>query len=432
MDQLLKEIRKLPPLPEAVARVCQLADDPECDIREIADVISLDETLTARLLRISNSAFYGLTHKVSSVRQAVMVLGLRGVRNLALGVAVVGLKGRGDHEPALDRNTFWRHSLSVAIGTRMLGQELRLKCDDESFVAGLLHDIGKVVFGEFLAEPYAKILRRAQAGEAPLYALERQELGIDHASLGREICRHWKIPVTLTRVVYEHHGSVSGPDGDGEDDNLLAVVRIANSLAKMSDAGADPDVLVAPDFLNEMDRLEMEWETAERVMRILPGEVARAASCFGFAPDQSRVKVGTGRASPVVGVEAGSPLVDRAVRAGLISRGYHVCGIGEAREALRWMEAKYSSSAGEELEPPEGFPDHPILVGVVTERALDGAFAEMLERREIPVLDLKDWREQGGGTLADDHPTAPGALPVKTLESWLGQGLAAAARRMAA
>ncbi|MCC7294168.1 MAG: GGDEF domain-containing protein [Phycisphaerales bacterium] len=204
---LIERIRtaeNLPSLPAVAMQILALTRDESVSADSIAAVLQNDPALTARLLKVVNSSMFGIARKVTSVRQAVVLLGLRGVKVLALGFSLTDALN-GGAGGGFDYTSFWRRSLTTATAARQLGRCVAASQADEAFVAGLLSEIGTLAAYRCAADVYAPVLKEAQASSQPLCALERQRLGCDHAELGRELLNHWELPVALCEAVGAHH-----------------------------------------------------------------------------------------------------------------------------------------------------------------------------------------------------------------------------------
>jgi len=237
IDRIIESIQGLPPLPEAVCRLCELAGDLDADIHEMARVIAEDQALTTRILRIANSAFYGLSGRVRTVSHAIVVLGFREIRNLALGVTVFALRYGRDRSSPLDHTDFWRHALAVASAARMIATHVGLADPEEAYVAGLIHDVGKLVLVEHFPDEYTEALWQANSDGCPLNEAERAILGTDHAEVGRKLCEQWKLPGALVHGVALHHRSLEDMAKPAENEYLASVVRLADNAARVAGVG---------------------------------------------------------------------------------------------------------------------------------------------------------------------------------------------------
>lgn len=279
--QILQRISSLPPLPAAIGRLLRLVNEPDADFKEIAKTISLDQTLTAQLLRIANSAFYGFPQQIRTVQQATVILGRYAVRNMALSLTMVRLRHRMNENGPLAPEEFWRHSMAVACGARMLAQHQKAVAPEEAFVAGLLHDIGKIVLVEHDPERYAELLVAAQNGIAPLYALERETFGIDHAEVGEALCKHWNIPHMLTAVVAAHHG---GGSGDAATLEIVEIVNLADTLAKICEIGNGGNPHIRSSWLSGSKSFAGKGDRVRQILNSLREEVALNEQIFFNRP----------------------------------------------------------------------------------------------------------------------------------------------------
>ncbi|MCP4645396.1 MAG: HDOD domain-containing protein [bacterium] len=224
LDYILDEIVTLPSLPTAVARITQLVQNPDADLGEIGKAISADPSIALKTLRLVNSAYYGVRQKVSSVGQAVTLLGLKVIKNLVLTATVFDSFQQGADQ-------LLRHSVACGIAMKVLTSAKpgasKLEADD-AFVFGLLHDIGKIIFEGFLAKEFEDAVQMSRARQIPLYKAEREVIGADHAEMGAVLAIKWKLPDELAGAIAGHHDL-----NKCEDDNarkLAALLAIANYM----------------------------------------------------------------------------------------------------------------------------------------------------------------------------------------------------------
>ena len=219
IKRVLQDIREIPPLPEVATRVLQMTNDPDVSAAELNKVISRDEALTANVLKLCNSAYYGLPRVISSVQQAIMYLGFQTVRNMVLTSAmnqVYLLQDLSIYN--YKRNGLSDHSSAVAIAAQVLSRKLRPGLIDTAFTAGLLHDVGKIVLAKYLREH--KDHHQPQAGSPQISrSVERDLFGLDHAEVGAQIADNWNFPQELTLAIGFHHN----PD-EAKGRPLLAVI----------------------------------------------------------------------------------------------------------------------------------------------------------------------------------------------------------------
>ncbi len=277
--KITRKIQILPPLPLVAQRLCKLAENINADLHTVDQVISSDQALAARLLRITNAAFYGLPQRVTTISQAVIVVGFQGVKNLALSVALL------DHhisETLSDTHAqFWRHALATGCAARLLARPMRINIAEEGFTAGLLHDIGMLVMIENFSEQYDAVLHAANAGQADLVALEQEQMGINHCAVGRELCRHWQIPETLAVITEHHHDNNAPAQPPSQPARMLLAVQLADLLANIAGLGADGHPLDNPDLRRRATAF-LPPETLREVIANLPLEVRKVESLLNL------------------------------------------------------------------------------------------------------------------------------------------------------
>lgn len=197
VDELKEQLEKLPASRAAALRVVQVVDDPATGAADVAKAASADPALTARILRVANSAYYGLSGRIGTPAFAVTVVGFATVRSLA-ALSASGLAGPGACPPE-----FWARAAAVASGSSLLARRVGADAP-EAFCAGLLHDLGTALLRQHAPEQQEDILRRAQAGE-PLLELEREAYGGNHASLCASVLGGWRFPDDLCEAIGKHH-----------------------------------------------------------------------------------------------------------------------------------------------------------------------------------------------------------------------------------
>ena len=235
--ELVGGVVRLVSLPEVCIRVNEMLDDPHASASDFGKVIGQDTGLTARLLKIVNSSFYGFPSRIETVSRAVTVIGLRELRGLVLAASAVETFSRIPTE-VLNMVRFWRHSVYTGVVAQALAEQASVLHSERLFVAGLLHDIGKLILCHRLPEVARTIQQRLQQADKPDFLIERELLGFDHAAVGGELIRAWQMPASLETAVRFHHDP-----GAAEAYPLeAALVHIANSMTGMAEQGLDVDV----------------------------------------------------------------------------------------------------------------------------------------------------------------------------------------------
>ena len=229
LENVVASVCDLPALPSVVAEVMQIINDQAATVPQICECIQRDPALAAKILMVSNSPYYGMRQHVATLKLALVVLGVRQVRNIVLGITVFeNLRDQGVGQTWL--RDLWRHSVLVGALSKKLGVALALGLQGEDFVVGLLHDVGKAILYNGLGTAYDSIIKASGTGHSDeLCALERESLGFDHADAVAAMATHWGLPVSLGDSLWRHHAMedqrrLSAAAAPG----LAGVVRIAN------------------------------------------------------------------------------------------------------------------------------------------------------------------------------------------------------------
>ena len=232
ISELVHGVSGLITLPDVFIRINKLIADPNSNMMDIAQAVERDPSFTLRLLRVANSPFYGFSSTIDTVSKAVSIIGTSQIRNLALATSVAS-SFDGLPNTLVSMEHFWRHSLYCALAARILAEKAG-QCDaDAIFTAALLHDIGElVIFNRMPQQAKEVLLLVLDSGDAlPVYQAERQIMGLDHAQVGGELARQWKLPPMLEECIELHHEIASADRFPRE----VALVHIANILALMAE-----------------------------------------------------------------------------------------------------------------------------------------------------------------------------------------------------
>lgn len=223
-------IARMPSLSTTVIKVLETCNDPQASANDLKRVISLDPVLTGRVLKLINSAYYSLSKPVSSLTRAIIMLGVNTVKNLALSFSIMdNFKGKSSCL-SFSVDEFWTHSLGVGVVAKSLAALTGVPVirREDFFVAGLLHDLGKLPLHMQLPAEYYRVCETVHSGLEPLYQNEARCLGIDHRALGSIIAKKWCLGSTLVESLAYHHNPADGSEKNRE---FLAVVALANQLA---------------------------------------------------------------------------------------------------------------------------------------------------------------------------------------------------------
>ena len=181
VEKVVARIGDLPAMPEIVTKVMQITEDPGVAVSDVSELIEQDPALTAKLLKVSNSSYYGMRQVVGTLKLALVILGVREVRNIVLGISVVDTLSDASTDRLLNKEGLWKHSVTVASFSKKLGIHLDLSLQGEDFIAGLLHDIGKLVLWRQMQDEYIEVYDAAKENGGSLHEFELDRLGFDHA-----------------------------------------------------------------------------------------------------------------------------------------------------------------------------------------------------------------------------------------------------------
>ena len=235
-DKITAYIKKMPSLPVSVDKVLQICRNAYPDPSDLNSVISLDPVLTGNLLKLINSAYYGLNTHIVSISRAIIMLGINTVKNMALSTAVFGTFPKDKNETGLNMVDFWHHSLSVGVTSKLLAvkQGVEPILAEEYFTAGLLHDIGKIPINAVKPRDYLLVISAAENGQKSLYTAENEKIGLNHCTTGDMILKTWNIEGAIADVVMYHHDT-SGYSGMYS--NVVNNVAIANYFSCINEIG---------------------------------------------------------------------------------------------------------------------------------------------------------------------------------------------------
>ncbi|MBF0255974.1 MAG: HDOD domain-containing protein [Gammaproteobacteria bacterium] len=223
--ELLKMVERMPAFPQGVTRVLELTARADCSPKELVKVIEHDPVMTMKILKLVNSAFFGLARPINSINHGVVYVGINTIKNLALTIAAIGMLPQRN-AAGFDMNRFLMHSLGVAGISKKLASILKVADKDAAdyFIAGLLHDFGKVALAQYKPLEFRQALELAADGEMTLAAAEQQVMGLDHAEIGALLAENWTLPAQLADCIRHHHN----PEAKVADAKMRDAVFAAN------------------------------------------------------------------------------------------------------------------------------------------------------------------------------------------------------------
>jgi len=267
-QKVIEKIDDLPTLPRTVLQITGLVNDPKSSAKDLARVITDDQVLTVRLLKLVNSSFYGFPQRISTVTGAIVLLGFDAIRNLLLTTSVFDLFANRNRQKKRDQERFWDHSLGCAVGAKVIGNYLRHDKIEELFVSGLLHDIGKIVEMMFLPDEFSKIVAAVNRDNVLMTTAENNVLGYNHAEVGKLLAEKWNLPVKLVQVIAHHHH----PDNAGSFAVEAAIVHLADIFCRALNMGYGGDNKIPPLDTLAWERLKIQTSAIEGIMETMHRE----------------------------------------------------------------------------------------------------------------------------------------------------------------
>lgn len=234
--RLNRYIDSMPSLSITVSKILEVTKNPQSTAKDLNKVISLDPVLVGKVLKLINSAYYGLQNKVTSLVTAIIMLGMNTIKNLALSTAVLGNMKKESSFKSLNVEGFWRHSIAVGVLSKLIAKKIGIPATrrEEYFIGGLLHDIGKIPLNELFEESYMKAIRTADLRKAMLLDMEREIIGVTHTEVGKMIAEKWNLTGETTECLLHHHD----PNASSEQNyKLVASVYAANIYCNENQVG---------------------------------------------------------------------------------------------------------------------------------------------------------------------------------------------------
>jgi len=232
-QRIVGDLKSMPTLPGLIAKLGAIAENNKASAQEVARVVSMDPVLSAKVLRLVNSAFYGFSRRVSTVSNAIILLGVNVVKSLTISSSIFEI---------MEQNIvgLWEHSMGVAVAANIIARELKLPEPEETSTVALLHDIGKVAIKIRLEDDYSRLTSLIKEKELSMAAAERELLGTDHAEIGERMARTWLLPEKLIEPIACHHNVEKSTVHRAK----TSVVHIADVLIKASGFGLSGDDIV--------------------------------------------------------------------------------------------------------------------------------------------------------------------------------------------
>lgn len=237
----IQKLDNLPTLPQVASEAMRLARDPKSSISDMVKLVEGDIALSSKVLRAANSAYYGVPRKVDNVRLAAVILGMDEISNLVTSISVINSFSNNATTEGFNREQFWRHSATVAELTTQLTSAVGSPKARSSFIAGLMHDIGKLILNQIFSETFSEIINLQVNQKLPSHQADMTVMGVDHGHIGAWLLARWHLPEDVIQGVATHHIRPT----DAARDSLGVVIMWADRFAHMMDYTRDPEALIS-------------------------------------------------------------------------------------------------------------------------------------------------------------------------------------------
>jgi len=232
IDIVRSKKTRIPTLPVVMNNIIATARDKNTSARDLAKFITNDQAISARVLKIANSPYYGMSSKIDSISRAIVVIGFREVISLALATGVITSFAKSS---TMDMTSLWKHSIGVGFASRIILEQIGQKAKESTMLIGLLHDLGKVIFSIYFPEEYARLLENVSSKGLVLNKAEKESMGMDHAELASLIMEHWNFPAHITEPIHFHHDPLSCP---GKYKHMAMILNIADFICHKAGIGS--------------------------------------------------------------------------------------------------------------------------------------------------------------------------------------------------
>jgi HD-like signal output (HDOD) protein len=276
--KLVERVQGLPTLPSMLNNINQMVLNPRTSAKEVAQVISTDPSLTSKVLRVVNSSFYGFPNRITTISHAIVILGFNTVKSIVLSSTIFDVFRRTPRPGDFDRAAFWRHSIGCGSAAKVLGRRLNYPMLEELFIAGLLHDVGKIVMDQFLPDKFAEVVALVREKDMLIYDAEAAVMGATHAEVGAWLFEKWNLSRGLIETTRCHHN----PALAGEHRKFAGIVHLADILIRALRYGSGGDNKIPAIHDSAWKDLGLMPEEFPDLLSAVAGELDRAGVFMDF------------------------------------------------------------------------------------------------------------------------------------------------------
>jgi len=272
--KLVERVQGLPTLPSMLNNINQMILNPRTSAKEVAQVISSDPALTSKVLRVVNSSFYGFPNRITTITHAIVILGFNTIKSIVLSSTIFDVFRRTVKPGDFDRTEFWKHSIGCGAAAKVVGRRLNYPMLEELFIAGLLHDVGKIVMDQFLPDKFTEVLSLVRTKDILIAEAEAQVLGATHADVGAWLFEKWNLSKGLVETTRCHHN----PALASENSKFAEIIHVSDILVRAIRFGSGGD-----------NKIPAISETAWKSLGLQEGEMDDLLSQTGQEIDKAMI-----------------------------------------------------------------------------------------------------------------------------------------------
>jgi putative nucleotidyltransferase with HDIG domain len=259
LNHIVSKVNDMPVLPSRINKIIAITEDPDSTIEDLEKEILLDQSLTSKILKLANSAYYGYPRKINTVSQATILLGFQTVKSMALASTMSKFMAQELKGYALEENDLWTQSQTCAIISRHIAKDIQFPSPETAYIAGLLRDIGKTILSYYVEQEYNAIVNKVEYGHISFLEAEKEILGFNHAQVGKEIAAKWNFPDELVEAIGLHHS----PEKAIINPMLVSIVHVADAITMMMGISIGADGLAYNFSPFALETLELSAEKLE-------------------------------------------------------------------------------------------------------------------------------------------------------------------------
>lgn len=274
IQSIIQNVEQLPSLPDVVSKIINMVNDPDVSFKHVADEIAKDQAITANILKLCNSAYFSKGKEISSIDRAIVILGLKEVKDIVVIATTKSVLNKVIVGYDLARGELWKHGVAVAMLAKKIATECNQKAiADIAFTGGIIHDVGKTVLALFVQSTFKEILNTVTEKSITFQEAEKVVMGFDHQQIGEQVAIKWKFPKVLQSIVRYHHEPMNAPD---DHKMIVSIVHIANTLCLMAGIGIGSDGLYHELNYDAIKLLSLKDAELEKLFADIPELMMKA------------------------------------------------------------------------------------------------------------------------------------------------------------